>query len=48
MDFLYSSGNYIQYLVITYNGNESKYMYQRASVVDRIVKNLPAVQETWV
>jgi len=26
-DLLYSTGNYIQYLVITYNGNESEKQY---------------------
>ena len=26
-DLLYSTGNYIQYFVITYKGKESKYIY---------------------
>ena len=34
-DLLYSTGNYIQYLVITYNGKESKkniYIYMNESL----------------
>ena len=34
-DLLYSIGNYIQYLVIIYNGKESKKRYTQKSITER-------------
>ena len=57
---LYSIGNYIQYSMINHNGKEYEKeclniyiyifvnIYIRASLVAQLVKNLPAMQETWL
>ena len=49
-DLLYSTRNYIQYRIITYNGKESvkEYTHTHIYMVARSVKNLPAMQENWV
>ena len=49
-DLLSSTGNYIYYIVITYDERESRIIYVCVcvcvSLVAQVVQNLPAMQET--
>ena len=45
-DLLYSTGNYIQYLVIAYNGKESEYIYIYVCVYICIPESLFCTPET--
>ena len=49
-NLLYSTGNSSQYSVMTYMGKESKEEWTCVCVISmpEMVKNLPAMQETWV